>query len=331
MRTIALLLISIILPNCLLSAPQRKPPPVAIKVALAKKQKVEEDFSYLGSIVSINSATLSLERAGVVTQVFVKDNSYVVEGAPILQINPDVVKANLAAAAASFKLAKTENDRLKKLFASKAISASSYDQSSNNLQVAKANYKLYKAQLEQTILRAPFSGHISFINVSKGEYINPGVALTNINNLRRMKVIFYMPQERLRQLKSPQQIGIVGADGKKYRVKSFTKSTIIDPSTRLFKVEALLANSNFLPGSYVKIHVKQSSNVVMLPESAIGYSVEGPFIYKYSDNQPVKTNVTLGLHLNGMIEVKSGLSQGEQYVAVGQFKLYLNAPLIIVK
>lgn len=331
MRIIALLLLISLLPNSLLSAPPRKPPPVAIKVALAKKQKVEADFLYLGSIVSANSAILSLERAGVVSQVFAKDNSYIVKGSPILQINPDVVKANLAAAAASLKLAKTENARLKKLYASKAISASSYDQSNNNLQVAKANFKLYKAQLEQTILRAPFSGHLSFINVSKGEYINPGVALTNINDLKRMKVVFYMPQERLRQLKKPQQIVIVGADGKQYTVKSFTKSTIIDPSTRLFQVEALLANSNFLPGSYVKTHVKQLSNVVMLPETAVGYSVEGPYIYKFSAQQPVKTKVTLGLHLNGMIEVKSGISEGEQYVAVGQFKIYPNAPLIIVK
>ena len=98
----------------LFAAPPRTPPPVAIEVKTIKANVIAEVQTYLGSIESVNSATLALERAGVVSHVFAKDNSYIAVGAPILQINSKLIAADLESAAAKLKLAKTEQARLQK-------------------------------------------------------------------------------------------------------------------------------------------------------------------------------------------------------------------------
>lgn len=317
----------LIMTGALLAAPRRSPPPVSIKLDTAKLEQIVQTQTYLGSVEASNSAKLALERSGVVSKIFVADNSFVKKGTQILQINPDLIEANLASAAAKLKLAETEQERLKKLYFSKAISASTYDQAVNDYKVAYANYLSIKAQLAQTILTAPFSGTVGFINFHVGEYVSAGNEITDLHDLTKLKVSFYMPQEQFHNLKSHQQIQIEFS-GKTYIAKSMQKSASIDSKTRLFKVEASLPKAKIAPGAFVPVNVKLKNNLLMVPENAVGFDASGAYIYTFAE-QPTKVKVSLGLQQNGKIALKSGLKPGEKYVAVGQFKLYPNAPLII--
>lgn len=312
----------------LFAAPPKSPPPVSIKVATIQPTKIFTKEYYLGSISSVNSSVLALERAGVVDKVYAKDNTFVKKGELILELNSEAIAANLDSATAKLKLATTEKDRLKHLYFSKAISASNYDQAVNNLKVAQANYLLYKASLAQTKLRAPFSGHIGFVKGNEGEFLSAGTPITQINDLNNLEVTFYLPQEQLSLLQDAGQIKVIDKQHS-FSVTSINKETFVDPNSRMFKVIAKLKTNKLLPGSFVKVVLQHKVNALLLPESAVGYNVEGAYIYKFKDHKPIKSKVTVGLHYDNSVIINSGLSAGEQVVTVGQFKLYPNAPLII--
>lgn len=320
-----------IISSVLFAAPPKTPPPVSIKIATVKPEIIETQDYFLGSISSVNSSVLSLERSGVVVKIFAKDNSYVHKGDPILQINSEVISANLESAAANLKLAVTEKERLKNLYFSKAISAAHYDQAINNFKVAQANYLLYKAQLDQTILKAPFSGYIGFVKYGVGEFLSAGAPITNINNLKKLQVTFFVPQEMLSELKDVSQIKLIDRKNT-YSVENINVETFIDPNTRMSKVISKIEKNNkLLPGAFVKVILRKKTSKLMLPESSVSYNVDGAYIYKFKHENPIKTPVEVGLHYQDKVIIKSGLSAGEQVVVAGQFKLYPNAPIVIVK
>lgn len=322
-------LLLFLLCSILYAAPSRKPPPISVALATAEKSELINYKVYLGSVKSKNTAKLSLEVTGVVDKILVPENSFVKKGQIILTVNSNLIKAQLDAAAARLKLARKSALRSTELFKSKSTSDSQYDKAMSELAEAKSQFDLYEAKLEQTILRAPFSGYISSINQRVGDFIGIGIQITQINDLDHLKVEFYVPQEVADKINNKSKI-FASINSKFYPLNTIVKETIVSENTRLVKFSSDIA-ANIRPGSFAIVKVAEALNSIMVPETAIKYDASGAKIFRYVNGVPLETQVELGSYANGLVEVKSGLKEHEKYVAVGQFKIYKNAEIIVVK
>ncbi len=73
------------------------------------------------------------------------------------------------------------------------------DESYAKWQLDEARVRLAQAQLDKTIIKAPFAGTLGLRQVSLGDYIQPGQSLVNLEAIQRLKVEFNIPEKILRR------------------------------------------------------------------------------------------------------------------------------------
>ena len=133
-----------------------------------------------GKILPLNYSKLSFEIPGKISQVKV-DIGDAVESDQILAIlDPSEMQANLNQALARYDLASQALIRFQDLKEKGFISNQELDKANSEFLVAKAQADLYRVKLEQTKIRAPFSGFIQNRFLDSGTVVSPGIPIIEI-------------------------------------------------------------------------------------------------------------------------------------------------------
>src|SRR3546814_12009566 len=103
----------------------------------------------------------------------------------LLKINDSELQARLSKALTMQKLAEEKEYRQRQLLEKGGVSKQDYDAILAEVNSLKAETQLIRAQIEQTELRAPFSGKIGLREISLGDYVAPSPGITRLvyNNL----------------------------------------------------------------------------------------------------------------------------------------------------
>jgi len=133
-----------------------------------------------GKILPLNYSKLSFEIPGKISQVTV-DIGDAVEADQILAfLDPAEMQANLNQASARYDLASQALTRFQDLKDKGFISNQELDKANSEYLVAKAQADLYRVKLEQTKIRAPFSGFIQNRFLDSGTVVSPGIPIIEI-------------------------------------------------------------------------------------------------------------------------------------------------------
>jgi membrane fusion protein (multidrug efflux system) len=89
---------------------------------------------------------------------------------------------------------KTEQ-RDKQLLAINGINQADYDAALNIVNGFKADIEYNQAQLDKTILKAPFDGYIGLRQVSVGAYVSPTTLIATLLQLDKIKIDFSVPED----------------------------------------------------------------------------------------------------------------------------------------
>ncbi len=163
-----------------------------------------------GRIEAVDRSDVYSRAEGIVEEVLVEQGEYVQAGTPLLQLRNDLEK--LAIHAARAKLAKAEAlllqardklDRAAQLSTRGAATEVALLDAETNLALAEAERALAKTELEiaktnyeDTLLRAPISGHVEDPRVGPGslvEFNSGDPPLLQLVNLNRLRVVFEIP------------------------------------------------------------------------------------------------------------------------------------------
>ena len=82
-----------------------------------------------------------------------------------------------------------------------ALSKSSFDQLEATLKANRARLGAAPARLEDTVIRAPFSGRVGLRRVSVGTLISPGDVITTLDDTSVIKLDFAVPENFLAPLR----------------------------------------------------------------------------------------------------------------------------------
>jgi RND family efflux transporter MFP subunit len=140
-----------------------------------------------GYVVARRQATVSSKVTGKVTEVLIEEGKRVKEGDVLARIDDTNVRAQLELARANLgevkvQLADAERQlkRARELADQKLVSQSALDTAEANvdalrarLQVTQRGVDVQQRQLDDTVVRAPFSGVITVKNAQPGEMISP--------------------------------------------------------------------------------------------------------------------------------------------------------------
>ena len=184
---------------------------------------------------------------------------------------------------------------------------------------------------------APVTGRVGLRQVDAGNYVttsdpNGIVLLTQIDPI---SVIFSLPEDYLPEIIAGlkahgvlQATALDRANAGTLAVGrlSNTLDNSIDTTTGMFKARAEFDNKDdkLYPNQFVNVQllVNVEKNVITMPTAAAQTGANGSFVYLVKEGAKVAVQpVTLGVADGGMVEVKSGVGEGDQVVIDGADRL----------
>ncbi len=322
-----------------MSHAQRGPTgPTPVIVSSVSLHEFSDQVEALGTTKSNETVVITADRAEKISTINFEDGQEVKQGEILLTLGQREETAELQAAQAQLSEAQSAYDRAKGLEQSSALSTATLQERQAALTNAQAAVEAVQARLAKLTIAAPFDGVLGLREVSVGTLVQPGDRITTIDDLSRIKVDFDVPSVYLATLKPGLPIvGTVEAFGKReFKGTVRTVNTQIDPVTRTVKVRAIVPNvDGFLkPGLLMSINLfKNPRRALLIPEEALIKRSDKNFVYVILQDENKKivkqTEIALGARKPGMIEVLSGLSDGDQIVVHGTLKLRDGAEVII--
>jgi RND family efflux transporter MFP subunit len=203
----------------------------------------------------------------------------------------------------------------------------------NNVANQQKQIDLLEQQLSYTNVYAETSGVAEKVDIRVGEFFTPasaavsGIEIVNPSNL---KVEIKVPENYLPQVHRGTPVVIEVRDiNKSFRSTISLVSTVIDPNSRTFTVEAKLPQAPNLKPNLVAVAKLQDyavSNSIVIPLRTVQTDENGKFVYVLAKENgkavALKKPVELGEIYGEEIEVKSGLAAGDQLITQGYQSLY---------
>jgi len=309
-------------------------PPTMVNTATVTTSAWQPKIDVTGKLVAHQGIVVKSEIAGRITNIKFHSGDFVHKGDPLIQINADFLLADKKLLETDLHLSKTEYTRKKDLYKKHAISKSDLDIATAHLKADEAKIEKIDIQLQQTQVKAPFTGHLGLRKVSLGDYVTPGQAIVNLQAINPVYVDFDVSETTLSKLKKSQTVALHSPSYPNEKFQGTIKAfeSIINPGSQSLTVRAEIANKNgyLIPGSFVgvSLFLNAKKQVVMIPQTAIIYSVDGDFVFKTDGQTATKTKVVLGARTNDSVIIKDGLTAGDKIVTIGSMKLFNGAKII---
>ena len=333
------------------SAPQ---PAISVSAAVTREQPWQSRLPAIGTLKAYQGVDLTAEVQGTVKEVLFQSGEKVTLGQPLLQLDSEVERAILATAEAVRALARVEYQRGQDLIKRQAISKSEFDRLNAELLKAEASVTQLKAELDKKRILAPFAGTIGIRQVDTGDYLSPGTSFATLQDLSRLYVDFFLPEQDYPQLAIGQSVrlSLAAYPGEVFSGEISALNPKVEETTRNVQVRAMLPNpdNKLLPGMFANLEVLLPGEKpqVLVPETAITYTLYGNSVYvigeqkddqgavvKDDKGQPrlvvERRFVETGERRDGQVLVLKGLKAGEQVVTAGQLKLDNGAHVAIVE
>ena len=314
------------------------PPPDAVTTTLAKKTAWQKIFRSSGTIRSNSSAVLQTQQPGTVVAILKPSGSMVKKGEIIVKLDTAAEEGDLKAADAKLNLASEQLSRAKKLRAVNGNSPSDLDTAEAGLLQAKAEVDRAKAQVDRKSIVAPFDGVLGVVRSQVGDYVTIGTSLATVQGSDSLQVQFSLADSAVSLLNKDSKIKL-SIDDQNATAKLISVDSVIDPTTRTITVEGELdsQSSAFIPGRFVAVEVETTESIqgYELPVAAIKFAPYGnsAFIAELKKDEKTGTEskftsqkfITIGERRGDAVLVTQGLSDAEEVITSGVFKLRPNA------
>jgi len=253
---------------------------------------------------------------------------------------------NLANTGASYKKAEADYQRNKQLADAAAISKQQLEQSEKDYLQAKAAYEAAqnslsilenatipetirqceaqlskaRADYENTVIKAPFSGIVTARNINPGEMASPSTPVISLVNLDTVLVQANVSEDQINKIKVGQElqvkIGSVQQEPFKGTVTNIALAA--NSSTKAYPVKVQIQNPGHIlkPGMFTEVYLAAGESGIIVPREAVIVNGDKSMVWIIENGSVKSREVVTGLSDGKDILVTSGLKDGEE-VALG--------------
>ena len=297
-----------------------------VRAVVLSQQGLTDGIFVSGSLVPDEEVSLSFESSGKITDIFFKEGTHVEKGELLAKINDAPLQADLRKKQAQVKLMQDRLFRAKALLEKEAVSKEAFQEAEANLAALEAEIEGVEAQIEQTELRAPFSGIIGLRQVSVGAYATTTTEVATLTKTAPLKVEFNVPERYAGMLPEGTELTFTAeGDLTTRNAKVYASDSRVDPETRTFAIRAIYPNADgkLIPGRYVNVNLvtQRFDNTLAVPSEAIvsEMGIDKVFVCKNGKAQPVE--IAKGLRTDAMVQVLRGLVPGDTVITSGTMQL----------
>ncbi len=208
-----------------------------------------------------------------------------------------------------------------------AVAVKAINLSQSQVAAAKSGVATAQTQVDQarkavtdTIIYAPISGYISERIADPGEYISPSAPNAKVATIVRtstLRLKIDVPEAEIGKVSTGQGISLQTSA---YPDRNFAGTVVrmspgLNATARTLTVEAEVSNGDGLlkPGQFATVRITQSKPepAVMVPATAVKAEGEVNKVYVVKDGAAREHIVQLGLLENGLIQIKTGIVEGD--------------------
>lgn len=297
--------------------------------------------SYAGTVEGTNAVALSFSSAGTIQRLDISEGQAVKRGQLLGTVDATTTgNALLAARAATQQaedaLAQAEDSyrRMKQLHAAGSLPDIQWVDVQTKVSQARAMVR--QARAAETIARkgvadmrltAPFSGYISRKTAEIGQNTAPGLPVTTLVTIDRVKIKVSVPEEDISKVHVGGTVHFrVGSLGDALFTGRITeKGVSADPLAHTYDVTAFVDNLHhrLLPGMVCDVYLSQGgAQRLSLPATLIQIDENSEsFVWTVVGGKAHKQPVTLGENVGDRVVVQGGLSPESRVISVGQQKV----------
>lgn len=306
--------------------------PAIADVIVAEKTDFNSSIEVNGVSLSEEMIELHPEISGRLTYLNIPDGATVKKGTLLAKVNDADLQAQLEQQIVQLELAVKTEQRLKELLAVNGINQADYDAALSQVNAIHANIRVLNAQIDKTVIKAPFNGTLGLRMVSPGAYVTPQTLLGTLQQTDRIKVDFTLPDSYSGLVKVGEHIFVRSNESDS--LQSAIVSAIepqVNPDTRNLKIRARLVRGNINPGKFVKVILSRTENVFVVPSNALIPDASSNQLIVIRNRKPFFVNVETGIRNADMVEILNGVSARDTIVVTGVLFIRPNSPVKIRK
>ncbi len=298
--------------------------PVPVEVAEIMAGDIASYISATANLVAEDQVKVLSEAEGRVERLNVEEGDLVKKGQVLAVLVQDEAriaksKVELKSSNTSAALLRAQDSFEQGLISSEAFDKLKMDHEIAMQEVAEAEWRLAK-----TVIRAPFTSRITERFITLGQHLRPGDELFTVADYDPLVARIYLPERDVYELEEGREVRITPAAGTEL---SFTGrirqiAPVVDTATGTVKVtvEAVNAPAGVRPGAFVAIDIvrERHAGALLLPRESVIRELRTAHVFITEDNVAVKRPVTLGIEEGELVEVLTGVAEGDAVVTAGQ-------------
>lgn len=185
------------------------------------------------------------------------------------------------------------------------------------LKQSEAAFALARDRLEKSRLRAPIDGIAAFRSLERGEVIPPGAIITEVVDLKKLKIMFSVSEKDRSFLKRGTQytFTVDAIPGVRFTCRLTFLSPTADPVSRTFPAECLVDGSEpgMADGMTVRIMapVERKKVSIKVPSSWLSEENGRIGLFVVENSKAEFRKALLGTYYDQRVEILSGLHDGD--------------------
>jgi membrane fusion protein (multidrug efflux system) len=299
-------------------AAMKQPEPNVFTVETGTRPQIRR---YAAQLKPWMEANVPAEVAGRVTNVMIEAGQSVKEDEPLVQLDDRLASIAVSRSKANYEEARRLLAESERLLKTRAISDSQYRAQNALVRIAEAEFAESAETLARHTIRAPFNGIVNARLVDIGDAINANQPVAEIVDLEKLRIELFVSENDLGAFPENKEIDLLlpSRPGRIFEPRVDFVSRSADPATRMFRVEALLPNTEDpLPGGLqgiVSTEVDRFKGLPMVPAMAVRFIGKNSMVWKQlPDGTAEQVAIVVGPELDGVYPVLDGLDAGDRII-----------------
>jgi len=300
-----------------------------------KKEKVITTLRYSGTIEALQTIPLTFQTNGIVEKVLVEPGDQIQKGQLLATLDEADARNMYQITQVKYDQAKDAYDRLKSVHDKGSLPEIKWIEMETNLEQARSSREISKNNLEKCKLYAPVSGVIGRRNIEPGmSSLSIGSAPLELVDIKQVYVKISVPENEIAKIKKGMEthFSVSALGDKAFGGEISNISPVADMISRTYEAKIKVGNpgAELKPGMVCDVTIDQATvkEMVLIPGKSVSVDHENNryvYLVDPAQNRVKKQKIQTGEYQGELVEVLSGLTQGQLIVNEGKEKLIDNS------